>query len=123
LGLSGRKIDVHLGESRVGSFFRRDELGVRPSLFLILAAGVALAGGLFAWSLARIPILALAGAAAGAYAPFGWARRRRERAARERERGWPAALTQLADALEAGIAFPAAVALVAEAGPVPLRRD
>ena len=42
---------------------------------------------------------------------------------RERERGWPAALAQLADALEAGIAFPAAVALVAESGPASLRGD
>jgi tight adherence protein B len=42
---------------------------------------------------------------------------------RERERAWPAALSQLADALEAGIAFPAAVALVAEIGPQALRPD
>ena len=53
----------------------------------------------------------------GAYAPLAWAGRRRERRLRERERAWPAALAQLADALEAGIAFPAAVALVAETGP------
>ena len=49
-------------------------------------------------------------------------RARRERRLRERERAWPAALAQLADALEAGIAFPAAVALVAERGPVRVAR-
>jgi hypothetical protein len=43
--------------------------------------------------------------------------RRREASRRARERAWPAALAQLADALEAGIAFPAAVTLVAEGRP------
>ena len=68
-------------------------------------------------------MLALAAAIGGGYAPVAWAGRRRERRLRERERAWPAALAQLADALEAGIAFPAAVALVAESGPVALRGD
>jgi tight adherence protein B len=70
-----------------------------------------------------VPALALAGALAGAYTPVAWARRAGERARRERERAWPAALAQLADALEAGIAFPAAVALLGEAGPPPLRLE
>lgn len=48
---------------------------------------------------------------------------RREQRGRERERAWPDALRQLADALEAGLAFPAAVRLVGEAGPTPLRAD
>ncbi len=74
--------------------------------------------GVVVWSLVGVPVLAFACAIGGAYAPFAWAGRRRERRLRERERAWPAALAQLADALEAGIAFPAAVALVArDAGP------
>jgi tight adherence protein B len=73
------------------------------------------------WSLVRVPALALAGTVAGAYVPVAWARHAGERARRERERAWPAALAQLSDALEAGIAFPAAVALLGDAGPVPLR--
>jgi len=48
-----------------------------------------------------VPVVALATAATGAYAPFMWARRQRERADVERERAWPSALGQLADALEA----------------------
>ena len=40
-----------------------------------------------------------------------------------RERAWPAALAQLADALEAGLAFPAAIALLGETGPIPLRAE
>jgi hypothetical protein len=36
---------------------------------------------------------------------------------------WPAVLSQLADSLEAGLAFPAGVALVADAGPEALRSD
>ncbi len=83
----------------------------------------ALVVGALAWSLARIPVLAVLGALAGAYAPVALGLRRRETNRRERERAWPAALAQLADALEAGIAFPAAVALVGESGPEPLRPE
>jgi tight adherence protein B len=123
LGLSGRELPtlpvVAAARRRLG----RDELGARPGVFMLAVATGALVGWLVGWSLARVPILALAAAAAGAYVPFAWARRRRERASRERERAWPAALAQLADALEAGIAFPAAVPLVAEAGPAALRRE
>src|SRR5919204_2781968 len=89
------------------------------------ALGVArafLLGGL-AWSLSRMPVLVVVGALAGAYAPVALDLRRREARRRERERAWPAALAQLADALEAGIAFPAAVALVADGGPEPLRAE
>lgn len=98
-------------------------LPLRPATFalgVVVAAAIAAA---LAWSLTAVPILALAAAGAGAYAPLASVSRRRERARRERERAWPAALAQLADALEAGIAFPAAVALVAEAGPSQLRPD
>lgn len=96
---------------------------VRPATFalgVVVAAAVAAA---LAWSLTAVPILALAAAGASAYAPLASVSRRRDRARRERERAWPAALAQLADALEAGIAFPAAVALVAEAGPTQLQAD
>jgi tight adherence protein B len=123
LGLSGREVST---PQRVAALRRRlsaERLGLRPGLFFLLVGAGALLGWLLAWSLARVPILALAAAAAGAYAPFAWARRLRERASRERQRAWPAALAQLADALEAGIAFPAAVPLVAEAGPSALRRE
>jgi tight adherence protein B len=83
-------------------------------------------GGLaaaLAWSLIDVPVLAIAGAIVGGYAPVAWAGARQDRRLRERERAWPAALSQLADALEAGIAFQAAVTLVAETGPRPLRPD
>lgn len=92
-------------------------------LFLCLAAISAALVGAVVWSIVTVPILALAGALAGGYAPLAWLGRRRERRQRERERGWPAALGQLADALEAGIAFPAAVAFVAASGPGSLRAE
>ncbi len=75
------------------------------------------------WVLTSIPVLAILGGFVGGYAPLVWQRRRSEQARRGRERAWPAALAQLADALEAGLAFPAAVALLGESGPQPLRPD
>jgi tight adherence protein B len=91
--------------------------------FIAVGLVGALVVGLLAWSVARIPVLAALGAVAGAYVPVALGLRRREAARRERERAWPAALAQLADALEAGIAFPAAVVLVAEGGPGALRPE
>jgi tight adherence protein B len=102
---------------------RQSELPLSPPLFVLVVLASAVLAALLAWSLVDVPVLALAGAIGGAYAPVAWAGRRREHRLRERERGWPAALAQLADALQAGIAFPAAVALVGETGPTALRGD
>jgi tight adherence protein B len=104
-------------------FMRREKLPLAPAPLGGLSAVLASIAALLVWSLLGVPVLALAAAAAGAYAPLAWARRRAERARHERERAWPAALGQLADALEAGIAFPAAVALLGQAGPPPLRAE
>lgn len=122
LGMSGRRLDG-TPASRLARRFSLEGNGLKPGVFFVVVAAGALLGWTVVWSLASVPILALTGAAAGAYAPIAGTRRRRERTLRERERAWPAALAQLADALEAGLAFPAAVTLVASAGPRPLRRE
>src|SRR5919204_1291686 len=110
-------------DSALHRFIDAHRRGIPTPRFAALGvAGAFVLGGL-AWSLARIPVLAALGALAGAYAPVALELRRREAARRERERAWPAVLAQLADALEAGIAFPAAVALVAEGGPEALRAE
>lgn len=108
--------------ARVTSLWQRvQQAGFVSSRFLLAVVAAAGVGLLIAWALAGIPVLAILGAFAGGYAPFVWLRRRTEQTQRGRERSWPAALAQLADALEAGLAFPAAVALLGEAGPIPLR--
>jgi tight adherence protein B len=104
-----------------GLWLRGQQAGMLAPRFLLAVLASAGVGLLVAWALARIPVLAILGAFAGGYAPFVWLRRRHEQTKRGRERAWPAALAQLADALEAGLAFPAAVALLGEAGPIPLR--
>lgn len=92
------------------------------ALVLTMVVG-AVAVGLLVGALVGVPVLMLAGAASGAWAPVAWARNRRDRVRHDRERAWPAAVEQLADALEAGLALPAAVALVGRGGPEPLRAD
>ncbi len=87
------------------------------------ALALGLLGALASWWLARLPVLSLLAAAAGGYLPLALRRARGERRARERERAWPAALEQLADGLEAGLAFPAAAAFVAHSGPSALREQ
>jgi tight adherence protein B len=85
-------------------------------LSALLAAAVAVV-------ISALPVLVLACACAGAAVPVAWLSKRREQRRHERERAWPDALRQLADGLEAGLAFPAAVRLVGEAGPTALRAD
>ena len=89
----------------------------------LIAPSVALAflGAVVSWWLARLPIVSLLAAVAAGYVPYGLRHVRGEQEARERERAWPAALMQLADALEGGLAFPAAAAFTARSGPTVLR--
>jgi tight adherence protein B len=123
VGLGREPQPFEIGSRSRRLFARRESLPLAPAPLAGLCALLALIAALLVWSLVGVPVLALAGAAAGAYAPRAWARRAAERARRGRERAWPAALAQLADGLEAGIAFPAAVALLGEAGPPPLRAE
>ncbi len=123
VGLAREPQKVDFTRWRERLFVRRPSLPLALAPLGGLSAVLAVIAALLVWSLVGVPALALAAAVAGAYAPVAWARRAAERARRERERAWPAALAQLADALEAGIAFPAAVALLGEAGPPALRPE
>ena len=110
--------------SRVAELWRNARsAGIASPRFLATVVAAGVVGMAAGWTLTGIPVLSMLGGFAGGYAPFVWLRRRNDRAARERERAWPATLAQLADALEAGLAFPAAVALLGETGPPPLRAE
>ena len=96
------------------------EMALRVGLPALVLAPVC---GVITWDLLGVPALALLAAAGGAYLPVVLRRSRAERQRREREQAWPAALEQLADGLEAGLAFPAAALFVAESGPSSLRGE
>jgi tight adherence protein B len=91
--------------------------------FVAMITGCGMAAGLVAWWIIGLPAAGIAGVLGGGMVPVGWARRRRERRAHEREQAWPAVLAQLADALQAGLAWPAAVSLAARSGPLALRGE
>ena len=117
------QVELTARTRRFPGWLRRSDLPVSAPVFVLIVLSCGVLALFVVWSLVDVPLLALAAATGGAYAPVAWVGRRRERRARERERAWPAALAQLADALEAGIAFPPAIALVAESGPEPLRGE
>jgi tight adherence protein B len=117
------EVQLPAGSRRLGALLEAAGVRIDPRAFAVLCAATGVLAGLVASAVVDVPVLALAAGCAGGWAPVAWARSRRERGRRERERAWPAAISQLADALEAGIAFPAAVALAAESGPVALRAE
>lgn len=122
VGLAERKREA--GSSRLSDlWWRGQQAGILSARFLAIFVAAAIAGLAMGWGLTGIPVLAVLGGVAGGYAPFVWLRRRNEQTKRGRERAWPAALAQVADALEAGLAFPAAIALLGETGPIPLRTE
>ena len=123
LGLVDDDVKAKTEAAIARKWSRERRSGFGPTRFLSVVVAAAVAGALVGWALTGIPVLAVAGGFAGGYVPFVWLRRRNEQARRERERAWPPALAQLADALEAGLAFPAGVALLGEAGPLALRRE
>jgi tight adherence protein B len=122
VGLAERKREA--ASSRLSDlWWRGRKAGVLSWRFQMTFVAMSLAGLAFGWALTGIPVLAVLGGFAGGYAPFVWLRHRNEQVKRGRDRAWPAALAQLADALEAGLAFPAAIALLGETGPIPLRTE
>jgi tight adherence protein B len=123
----GAVLDVRLSPpkrtARLNALLDDAELPWPPVAFVSAIGVCALLAGVFVWWVVDVPAVMIAGVLGGTFAPIAWARSRAERLRRGRERAWPAVLGQLADALEAGLAFPAAVALVAESGPVALRGE
>jgi tight adherence protein B len=108
-GLSRLLSDAHVGWS--------------PPALLGVAGLAGVGCAALTWLIVNVPAFVVAAFIGGASSPIAWLRSRRERVQRERERAWPAVLNQLADALESGLAFRAAVALVGESGPTALRGD
>lgn len=109
--------------ARLNVLLRDAAIGVPALVFVVIVTACAATAGLLVWWIIDVPALVVAGVLGGACIPIGWARSRREHLRQERERAWPAVLNQLADALESGLAFPAAVAHVTASGPAVLRGE
>lgn len=122
--IGGVSLPAHRAHrGRLRAFLASAGLGWHPIAFAGLAVAAGLLAALVAWALIAIPALAVVAGASGAWTPLAWVRRRIARNERERERAWAPAISGIADALEAGVAFPAAVALAGKSGPTALRSD
>lgn len=107
---------------RLATWLRAGGLGnVSPTQFV----GVCFACGLGAAAIVFLVIgsttVALLALGAGAYLPVAYYRSRRRTTRRARQQCWPEAIEMLAGAVRAGDTLPAAVSLVSERGPLPLR--
>jgi tight adherence protein B len=118
-------VQVSLPESagRLDALLADTGIGLSPCTFLGAIVICGTVTGLVTWWAIEVPALVLVAVAGGALTPISWARSKRGQRARERERAWPAVLSQLADGLEAGLAFPAVVSLIATSGPQALRAE
>jgi tight adherence protein B len=113
----GRRIRV-----RIADWLAANGIGsVSPAQFMAACLGCGL--GLAAALIVTIGSSAVAalGVLGGTYAPVAYYRARGRSARRARQQCWPEAIELLAGAVRAGDTLPAAVALVAERGPEPLR--
>ncbi|MBI3894109.1 MAG: type II secretion system F family protein [Candidatus Wallbacteria bacterium] len=122
--------DSHAPDGLVGLLsplerpLRQAGLEVTPAGFCGLAAVACAAGDLAGWLLAPgAPLLALAGAAAGAAAPFVWLLRQASARARLFESQLLPTVVQLSEALAAGRSFQDALAVVARTGRPPMARE
>lgn len=121
----GLLYDVRLPDAtgRFGVLLQAAGIGLDARVFVVCCAATGVLAGLVVSALVGVPVLGVVAGMAGAWAPVSWVRSKREQSLHERERAWPAVLSQLADSLEAGLAFPAAVALAARSGPEALREE
>jgi tight adherence protein B len=123
LHFSGVRLPVPASTARLGAMLADADLPFSPAVAATAIGACGLLTGALVWWIVDVPAIVIAGVLGALAAPFAWLRARREKQRQEREKAWPAVLNQLADALEAGLAFPAAVALVADSGPIALRGD
>jgi len=123
LHLSGVRVPLPASASRLRAFLADAGLPLSPAVVLAGIGVCAVLAGVLVWWIVNVPAVVIASVLGAVVAPVALLRSRRENQRRERERAWPAVLGQLADGLEAGLAFPAAVALVADSGPIALRGD
>jgi tight adherence protein B len=123
LNAAGVRVSTPQSAAGIGSLLADAEVRWPPVALVGIIGLAGLAGALIVWWIIGVPAFVIAALLGAAFAPVAWLRARRERIRRERERAWPAVLNQLADGLESGLAFRAAVALVAESGPGVLRSD
>ncbi|MGZ6994837.1 MAG: type II secretion system F family protein [Acidimicrobiia bacterium] len=94
---------------------------VSPAQFAIACLGCGLGVAAIVIVLIGSTAVAMVGLVAGMYAPVAYYRSRRRTTRRARQQCWPEAIEMLAGAVRAGDTLPAAVALVVERGPAPLR--
>ncbi|HZJ25567.1 MAG TPA: type II secretion system F family protein [Acidimicrobiia bacterium] len=92
-----------------------------PAAFVGACASAALLGGLVGAALLGSVSIAVIAAGAGGAMPYVLVRTRARRRRRLLTRCWPEAIELLAGAVRAGDTLPAAIAVVADQGPDPLR--
>jgi tight adherence protein B len=94
---------------------------VRPAQLGWACAASAMVAGVLVGLFVGSPVVSLVALVAGGYAPVAVTRARRRHRRRAFRQCWPEAVDLLAGAVRAGDTLPAAIAVVAERGPEPLR--
>lgn len=96
-------------------------LSTTPRQFIAACGSAGFVSGLLAVLVVGSPVMGLLALLAGAYAPVGYCKSRRMRRRRVFQQCWPEAIELLASAVRVGDTLPAAMGVVADRGPEPLR--
>jgi tight adherence protein B len=110
------------GMRRLEHLLEQGDISIGFGAFLGIMIGLAGAGAVLAAKISHMPLMALPGAAAG-YLPVMYAVRRKGKRIAQFEKQFPDSLDILNGALRAGLAFSAAIQVVAEESPAPVSSE
>ena len=111
------------GVRRLELLLEQGDLSIRFLPFLGIMLGLAVAGALLTAKISHLPLLAAPGAVAAGSLPVFYAVRRKRKRIAQFEKQFPDALDILNGALRAGLAFSAAIQVVAEESPAPVSKE
>jgi tight adherence protein B len=105
-----------------GLWLQQTGVGISRSQFVLLTLGTVAVAFLVVWSITGLMTVALPAAIVAGFLPRTWLMRRRNQQILSLQSAWPDGIRDLIASISAGMSLGRAIELLAEAGPVPLRR-
>jgi len=108
-------------KSAHSSWLQQTGLGISRQQYLLLSAGVGVAGFLLVWSITGLPAIAIPTAGVLAVLPRAWLTRRRSQRLLRMQLAWPDGIRDLIASISSGMSLGRALETLAVTGPAPLQ--